>query len=91
MAAGCGEGEGLPRASLRMFSRGAMRLWKLSLRRRKGRVKAWDAEPTHRRGGRWRPDRTLAGKGRATTHTWMSTFTYMNGWDRMVRPEPRST
>lgn len=35
--------------------------------------------------GRW------AGKGMATTHTWMSTFTYMSGWDRMVRPEPRST
>lgn len=55
------------------------------------RVKAWDAEPTHRRRGRWRPDRTPAGKEKATTHTWMSTFTYMSGWDRMVRPEPRST
>lgn len=32
-----------------------------------------------------------AGKGMATTHTWMSTFTYMSGWDKMVRPEPRST
>lgn len=31
-----------------------------------------------------------AGKGMATTHTWMSTFTYMSGWDKMVRPEPRS-
>ena len=31
------------------------------------------------------------GEGMATTHTWMSTFTYMSGWDRMVRPEPRST
>lgn len=56
-----------------------------------GRVKARDAEATQRRGGRWTPARTLAEKGRATTHTWMSTFTYMSGWDRMVRPEPRST
>lgn len=38
-------------------------------------------------------DRTgrQAGRGTATTHTWMSTFTYMSGWDRMVRPEPKST
>ena len=35
--------------------------------------------------------RRRAGMGMATTHTWMSTFTYMSGWDRMVRPEPRST
>lgn len=39
------------------------------------------------------PNRPPGGerKGTATTHTWMSTFTYMRGWDRMVSPEPRMT